>query len=43
MQEAQPSALFAQEHAPSAMFSVMHERERYYKCFIYISTIIHNT
>ena len=29
MYEAQPSALFAQKHAPSAMFSVMHEREQY--------------
>ena len=27
--EAQPSALFATDHAPSAIFSVMHERERY--------------
>ena len=27
--EAQPSALFARDHAPSAIFSVMHERERY--------------
>ena len=24
--EAQPSALFAQDHAPSAIFAVMHER-----------------
>ena len=28
--EAQPSALFARDHAPSAIFSVTHERERYF-------------
>ena len=28
--EAQPSALFARDHAPSAIFPVMHERERYW-------------
>ena len=28
MHEAQPSALFARDHAPSAIFPVMHERER---------------
>ena len=32
--EAQPSALFARDHAPSAIFSVMHERERYFNWFI---------
>ena len=32
--EAQPSALFARDHAPSAIFSVMHERERYCNWFI---------
>ena len=28
--EAQPSALFARDHAPSAIFSIMHERERWF-------------
>ena len=32
--EAQLSALFALDHAPSAIFSVMHERERYFNWFI---------
>ena len=32
--EAQPSALFARDHAPSAIFAVMHERERYFNWFI---------
>ena len=32
--EAQPSALFARDHAPSAIFSVMHVRERYFNWFI---------
>ena len=32
--EAQPSALFARDHSPSAIFSVMHERERYFNWFI---------
>ena len=32
--EAQPSALFARDHAPSAIFSVMHEQERYFNWFI---------
>ena len=32
--EAQPSALFARDHAPSAIFPVMHERERYFNWFI---------
>ena len=32
--EAQPSALFARNHAPSAIFFVMHERERYFNWFI---------
>ena len=32
--EAQPSALFARDHAPSAIFSVKHERERYFNWFI---------
>ena len=32
--EAQPSALFARDHAPSAIFSIMHERERYFNWFI---------
>ena len=32
--EAQPSALFSRDHAPSAIFSVMHERERYFNWFI---------
>ena len=43
--EAQPSALFARDHAlsalfsimryfPSALFSIMHERERYFNWFI---------
>ena len=30
----QPSALFAQDHAPNAIFSVKHERERYFNWFI---------
>ena len=34
MHEAQPSALFARDHAPSATFSVMHERERYFNWLI---------
>ena len=32
--EAQPSALFSRDHAPSAIFPVMHERERYFNWFI---------
>ena len=28
--EAQPSVLFARDHAPSARFAVIHERERYF-------------
>ena len=32
--EAQPSALFARDHAPSAIFSVMDGRERYFNWFI---------
>ena len=32
--EVQLSALFARDHAPSAIFSVMHERERYFNRFI---------
>ena len=32
--EAQPSALFARDHAPSAIFAVMHEQERYFNWFI---------
>ena len=32
--EAQPSALFDRDHAPSAIFPVMHERERYFNWFI---------
>ena len=32
--EAQLSALFARDHAPSAIFAVMHGRERYFKWFI---------
>ena len=32
--EAQPSALFARDHARSAIFAVMHERERYFNWFI---------
>ena len=32
--EAHPSALFARDHAPSAIFAVMHERERYFNWFI---------
>ena len=32
--EAQPSALFARDHALSAIFAVMHERERYFNWFI---------
>ena len=32
--EAQPSALFSRDHAPSAIFAVMHERERYFNWFI---------
>ena len=32
--EAQPSALFARDHAPNAIFPVMHERERYFNWFI---------
>ena len=31
---AQPSALFARDHAPSAIFSLMHGRERYFNWFI---------
>ena len=27
-------SLFARDHAPSAIFSVMHERERYFNWFI---------
>ena len=34
MHEAQPSALFARDHAPSAIFYIMHERERYFNWFI---------
>ena len=33
----QPSALFARDHAPSAIFSVMHERERYFNWFIVVA------
>ena len=29
-----PSAIFARDHAPSAIFAVMHERERYFNWFI---------
>ena len=32
--KAQPSALFARDHAPSAIFSIMHEREQYFNWFI---------
>ena len=32
--EVQPSTLFARDHAPSAIFSVIHERERYFNWFI---------
>ena len=32
--EAQPSALFARDHAPGAIFAVMHEREWYFNWFI---------
>ena len=32
--EAQPSALFSRNHAPSAIFPVMHERERCFNWFI---------
>ena len=32
--EVQLSALFARDHAPSAIFSVKHERERYFNWFI---------
>ena len=32
--EAQPSALFARDHALSAIFSIMHEREQYFNWFI---------
>ena len=35
--EVQPSALFAPDHAPSAIFSVMHERERYFNWFIVVA------
>ena len=34
MYEAQPSALFARDHAPSAIFPVMQELERYFNWFI---------
>ena len=30
----QPSALFARDHAPGAIFSVTHEREQYFNWFI---------
>ena len=32
--EVQPSALFARDHAPSAIFAVMHERERNFNWYI---------
>ena len=32
--EAQPSALFSRDHTPSAIFSIKHERERYFNWFI---------
>ena len=32
--EAQPSAIVARDHAPSAIFSIMHKRERYFNWFI---------
>ena len=32
--EAQLSALFSRDHAPSAIFAIMHERERYFNWFI---------
>ena len=32
--EAQPNALFSRDHVPSAIFSVMHDRERYFNWFI---------
>ena len=32
--EAQPSALFARDHAPSAIFSIMSGRARYFNSFI---------
>ena len=32
--EAQLGALFARDHAPSAIFAVMHGRERYFNWFI---------
>ena len=31
---AAPHALFARRHSPSTIFSVMHEREQYFKWFI---------
>ena len=34
--EAQPNALFSRDHAPSAIFSVMPERERYFNWFIVV-------
>ena len=35
--EVQPSALFSRNHAPSAIFSVMHERERYFNWYIVVA------
>ena len=32
--EAEPSALFSLDHAPSAIFAVMHGREQYFNWFI---------
>ena len=32
--KAQPSALLARDHAPSTIFSIMHEREWYFNWFI---------
>ena len=34
---AAPRALFSRDHAPSAIFSVMHERERYFNWFIVVA------
>ena len=38
--EVQPSALFARDHAPSAIFPVMHERERYFNWFIVAAFLV---
>ena len=35
--EAQPSALFVRDHAQSPIFSIMHERERYFNWFIIVA------